>query len=183
MSFFSNPLINGVVPSWADISVRVSPSAPGGGGAVGAVIGAIASAVAGPLLELGDIKSIDSSSSIELGEQREGGIVIARTRGSKSDEAAWELYASGYQKLLKGLLAVAPRNRSGQAQIGLVAFTINVQYTPPGIVDILEFDLRGCRILTRALNGAEGNDATTVSMNLNPLQVVDKINGQEIVLL
>ncbi len=182
MSFFQNPLINGVAASWADVSVRISPSAPGGG-AVGAVIGALASAVAGPLLEIGDIQAIDSGSTVELGEQREGGRVIARTRGSELNEASMKLYARGYQKFLKGLLAVAPRNRQGQAQISLVAFTINVQYSPPGIVDILEFDLRGCRILGRNLNGAEGNDATVVEVPLNPLEVVDKINGVEIVLL
>src|ERR1044071_8644261 len=124
MSFFSAPLLDGVAPSWADISVRISPSA-GGGGVAGAVIGAVANAVVGNLLELGDIKAINTGTSVDLGEQREGGRVIKRTRGSVSYEASMTLYASGWQKLVKGLLAVAPR-RGSQVLVSLVNFTVNV---------------------------------------------------------
>lgn len=182
MSFFSAPLLDGVAPSWADISVRISPSS-GGGGAVGAVIGAVANAVVGNLLELGDIKAINTGTTVELGEQREGGRVIKRTRGSVSYEASMTLYASGWQKLIKGLLAVSPKNAQGQSQVSLVNFTVNVQYTPPGAIDILEYSLRGCRILGRGFNGAEGNDATEVEVPLSPIEIVDVVNGVEVVML
>jgi hypothetical protein len=91
VSFFDNPLINGFAPSWCDIAVRISP----GGG---------------PLIEIGDIAAIDYNGSVEIGEQREGGRVVNRTRGSSSYEASMTLYASGYQKLLAGRLC-AVRSR------------------------------------------------------------------------
>lgn len=162
MSAFDYPLTDGIAPSWADISVRVT-------------------AIGGSLVKIGDIAAIDSGWTVELGEQREGGRVIKRTRGSVSYEASMTLYASGYQKLLRGLMAAAPRNARGQALLALAHFTVNVQFTPPGSVDILEYRLKGCRILGRTLNGAEGNDAQQIELPLNPIEIADVIDGTEII--
>ncbi len=181
MSFFDNPLINGFAPSWADISVRVSP----GGG---------------PLVEIGDIAKIDWKVDVEIGEQREGGRVINRTRGSVKYEASMTLYASGYQKLLTGLIAAAPI-RGGQSLISLAVFGINVQYTPPtgaglagqaigaiagalGVgAGIFESRLKGCRILGRSISASEGNDAQQVEVTLSVIEIADMIGGKEVVML
>jgi hypothetical protein len=180
VSFFDNPLINGFAPSWCDIAVRVSP----GGG---------------PLIEIGDIAAIDWNGTVEIGEQREGGRVVNRTRGSSSYEASMTLYASGWQKLLAGLVAAAPL-RGSQSLLSLAVFSINIQFTPPtgggvagqaigavagalGVGGIFESRLKGCRIIGRTISAAEGNDAQQVEVPLSVLEIVDVIGGKEIVLV
>lgn len=181
MSFFDNPLINGFCPSWCDIAVRVSP----GGG---------------PLIEIGDIAEINYNASVELGEQREGGRVVNRTRGSVSYEAGMKLYASGYQKLLAGLTAAAPV-RGSQSLLSLAVFTINIQFTPPtggglagqaiGIAanalgvggGIFETRLKGCRVIGRNVSAAEGNDAQQIEVPLSVIEIADVFNGREVVLI
>lgn len=180
MSFFDNPLINGFAPSWCDIAVRISP----GGG---------------PLIEIGDIAAIDYNGSVEIGEQREGGRVVNRTRGSSSYEASMTLYASGYQKLLAGLVAAAPV-RGSQSLLSLAVFSISIQFTPPtggglagqaigavagalGVGGIFETRLKGCRIIGRNISAAEGNDAQQVEVPLSVIEIVDVVNGKEVVLV
>jgi hypothetical protein len=181
VSFFDNPLLNGFAPSWCDIAVRVSP----GGG---------------PLIEIGDIAAIDYNASLELGEQREGGRVVNRTRGAVSYEASMTLYASGYQKLLLGLVAAAPL-RGAQSLISLVSFSISIQFTPPtggglagqaiGAVagalgvggGIFETRLKGCRVIGRNISAAEGVDAQQVEVPLSVIEIVDVVNGKEMVLV
>lgn len=181
MSFFDNPLINGFAPSWADISVRISPGS-------------------GPLIEIGDIAAIDYNGSVEIGEQREGGRVVNRTRGSSSFEASMTLYLSGYQKLLAGLVAAAPI-RGSQSLLSLAVFSINIQYTPPtggGVAGqaigavagalgvgggIFETRLKGCRVIGRNLSAAEGNDAQQIEVPLSVIEIVDIVAGKEVVLV
>lgn len=164
MSAFDFPVLDGVAPSWADIAVRVS-------GVSG-----------GSLIEIGDISALKTGSTVEIGYQKEGGRVIKRTRGDKKDEASMTLYASGYQKLLRGLRALMPL-RGNQRLVSLVHMNVNVQYTPPGSVDILEYRLKGCRILARTIDGQEGTDATQVELPLNPIEIADVIDGEEYVLI
>lgn len=181
MSFFDNPLIQGFAPSWADIAVRISP----GGG---------------PLIELGDIAAIDWNASVEVGEQREGGRVVNRTRGSVTYDASMTLYASGYQKLLAGLVAAAPL-RGSQSLISLVSFTINIQFSPPtggGLAGqaigaaanalgvgggIFETRLKGCRVIGRNISAAEGNDAQQIEVPLSVIEIADIVAGKEVVLV
>lgn len=177
MSAFDFPILDGIAPSWADITVRITPGGAGAGG----VVGAIAGAVGGPLLNMGDISKIDSGWDVKLGEQREGGRVIKRTRGTATHEASMTLYASGYQKLLRGLAIAAPLNAKGQKTISLVTFLIHVVWTPPGAVDLLEYKIKGCRIIGRKIAAAEGEDAQQVEVPLSPIEVVDVIDGVEVV--
>ncbi len=180
MSFFDNPLLNSFAPSWCDIAVRISP----GGG---------------PLISLGDIAAVNWNSTVEIGEQREGGRVINRTRGSVSYEASLTLYASGYQKLLAGLVAAAPV-RGAQSLLSLAVFSISIQFTPPtgggvagqaigavagalGVGGIFETRLKGCRVIGRNISAAEGNDAQQVEVPLSVIEIVDVINGKECVLV
>lgn len=163
MSHFDIPVLDGIAPSWADIQVNISGEDV-------------------PLIKMGDIAALDSGWDLEVGEQREGGLVIKRTTGSVKQDATMTLYASGYRKLLRGILAAAPR-RGNQALIALVHFNINVQFVPPGANedDILEYRIKGCRIMGRKVSAAEGNDAQQVELPLNPLQVCDVVDGVEIV--
>jgi hypothetical protein len=163
MSVFDFPVLDGICPSWADINVRISPG------------------VGAPLIEIGDISAISSGWTVEVGEQREGGRVIKRTRGSVSNEASMTLYASGYQKLITALMLAAPFNLKAQKLISLVHFTVHVTWTPPGSIQLLEYKLKGCRILGRTFDSSEGNDAQQIEVPLSPLEIVDVVNGVEVV--
>lgn len=181
MSFFDNPLINGCAVSWADIALRLTPEGA-------------------PLLELGDIQAVNFATNVEVGEQREGGRVTNITRGSSSEEASIVVYASGWQKIMTGFLPAAPR-RGNQAIIGLVRFSMNVQWSPPtggglagqaiGAVagalgvgaGIHETRIKGARIIGRSVSASEGSDAQLVELTLKVIQTCDVVAGTEIVLV
>lgn len=164
MSAFDYPVLDGIAPSWADINVRVSPNG-------------------GNLIEMGDISAINTGSTVEIGEQKEGGRVIKRTRGSSKYEAGWTLYASGYQKLLRGLVAAAPSNAKGQKLLSLAHFLVHVIWTPPGSTDLLEYKIKGCRVLGRTVDSSEGDDAQQIEMSLSTIEVVDVIDGVEVIMV
>lgn len=153
--------MDGIAPGWCDVNLRVSPQG-------------------GNLVEIGDVAAISCGWTVEVGEQREGGRTIKRTRGSVSYEASITLYASGYQKLLRGLLAAAPVNAKGQKQISLAHFLIHVVWTPPGSTDLLEYKLKGCRMLGRTIDASEGDDAQQVEVPLSVLELVDIIDNVEV---
>lgn len=155
-------VLDGIVPSWADIIVRATP-------------------VGGPLINIKDIKSIETDVSVEVGEQRgaSGGRVMKRTTGAVSYTAKATVYRDGYNDLIENLMALAPK-RGNQRLVSLVHFGIQVQHTPPGSSKIFEYRIKGCRLLGRTLAGAEGTDADTVDLALNPLEIVDMINGVEV---
>jgi hypothetical protein len=163
------PVLDGVAPSWADVSVKLIM--PGG------VAGA-------SLLDMNDIKSINTGTSLEVGEQvgASGGRVIKRTWGKDKHEASWTLYASGYNKMIRGLASAAP-SRGNQRLLRAVHFGINFQLTPFNSTEIWETRIKGCFYAGRAFNLAEGTDAATIDVALNPLQIVDMIDGQEIVII
>jgi hypothetical protein len=164
MSHFDYPVLDGIAPSWADIQVRISPNG-------------------GTLIEMGDISAISTGTTVEVGEQNEGGRLIKRTTGSVKYEASWTLYASGYQKLLRGLVAAAPTNGKGQKLLSLAHFLVHVIWTPPGSTDLVEYKIKGCRILGRTIDSAEGNDAQQIEMPLSPIEVVDVIDGVEVLMV
>ena len=157
------PVLDGIAPSWADAKVT-------------------ATATGVSLIEVKDIKSINTGSTVEVGDQKAGGRVIKRTVGEASNEASMVLYREGYQKLLRGLKALAPL-RGNTRVISLVHFGVSFQFTPPGSAEIYETRIKGCRITGRALNGSEGTDAAEVEVTLNPIEVVDVIDGEEVALL
>lgn len=164
MSHFDYPVLDGIAPSYADINVRISPNG-------------------GTLVEMGDIAEISTGTTVEVGEQLEGGRVIKRTRGSVKYEASWKLYASGYQKLMRGLMSAAPSNSKGQKLLSLAHYLVHVVWTPPGSTDLLEYKIKGCRVLGRTIASAEGNDAQQVEMSLSTIEVVDVIDGIEVIMV
>lgn len=167
MSAQEFPLLDGFAPSWADVSCTLTPS--------GAA-----------LLDISDIKSIKTTLSLDVGEQRgaSGGRVLAVTAGSSKDEAEMTLYYSGFVKMLNGLRPLAPLVRGNQRRLSLVRFGLIYQFTPPGSTAIYEVRIKGCRYIGRDMAPAEGPDAVTVDVKLNPMQICDVLdNGEEGVLL
>lgn len=159
------PVLDGIAPSWADITVKITPKGA-------------------PLIEMKDIAAIKAGVTVEVGEQRgaSGGRVLKRTTGQSKHEASMTLYRSGYQKMLRGLKAVAPK-RGNQRVLTLVHFGLQVQHTPPGDVEIYEYRVKGARVVGRQLDGAEGVDADQVEVPLSVAEVVDMIDGEEVVML
>lgn len=133
---------------------------------------------------MADIAALKFGDKVEVGEKRgaSGGRVMARTTGSVSQEASAELFRGGHRRLIKALAAKAP-SRGNQKRISLVGFDILVQHTPPGETEIYVVKIKGCRLLGRDFAMQDGNDADKVSVALNPMQIVEIIDGEEIVLL
>lgn len=161
------PAIDGVAPSWADIQIRLTPEG-------------------GSLIKVVDIAAINTGTTIEIGKQRgaSGGRVLKRTTGSADYEASLTLYRSGYQKLLRALGATAS-TRGNQVIVGLQKFLIQVQHSPPGAEEeeIFQYNLKGCRLMGRSMNGAEGTDPDQVETPLDVIEIVDIIDGKEHVFL
>lgn len=159
------PSLNGIEPSWADITCTFTISG-------------------GVLIEMDAIAALKWSRKVEVGERRgaSGGRVMARTLGQGSQEASGTLYRSGVRQLIKGLVAQAP-TRGNQAVISVVAFDVLVQHTPFGETEIYQSKLKGCRYLGDADDMKEGNDADKIEITLNPIEIVNIIAGVEVVLL
>jgi hypothetical protein len=158
------PVLDGIAPSWADVKCTLA-------------------ATGLPLLEMWDIKAFNTGRSVEVGAQKSGGRVIKRTTGDSSQDASITLYRDGFDKLISGLAKAAPKVRGDYYAISLVHFGFVVQHTPPGSVKVYERRLTGCRVLTDALNGAEGTDADSVEVGLSTIEIVDIVDGKKIVLL
>lgn len=158
------PAYNSVTPSWADISFKLSSTG-------------IA------LFEMRDIAAIDLDPTVELGEQRgTGGRLMARTAGQSKYAGRIAFYLTGYQKALRSLKAVAPL-KAGQRQVGLVHFNIQVAHTPVGDTEIYQRVGRGCRLIGAPKKSKEGTDAEQVECALSVAQIVDIIDGEEVILV
>lgn len=159
------PVLNGIVPSWADIKV-------------------VMTGLGTPLLDMKMITAINNGSTVEIGKSKgaSGGRNMYRTTGAVEEEASMTLLRGGWTQLLRNFRALAPL-RQNQRAISLVHFDINVLHTPPGSIEIFEYRIKGCRVAGRSFADAEGTDAQAVEVPLNPIQVVDVIDGVEIAML
>ncbi len=159
------PSLNDVEPSWADVAITFT------------VFG-------GDVIEMADVAGLKWSRKVEVGERRgaSGGRVMARTTGQGSQEASATLYRGGLRRLVKSLMAKAP-TRGTQVRIGLVAFDILIQHTPYGETEIYQTKIKGCRYLGDADDLKEGNEADKVEVTLNPIEIVNIIDGKEVVLI
>jgi len=155
------PIFDGVAPSWADLVCKFQKSGL-------------------PLLEMKDIKEINTGATLEIGEQRAGGRVVRRTTGSLSTECSVALYRVGYQKLLRNLKAAAPLV-GNQRIISRVVFNIQFQFSIDDEDDVYETRIKGCRLTGRDINTAEGTDALVVPVKLSTIQIADVVDGEEIV--
>ncbi len=159
------PVLDGVAPSWADITVKAAASG-------------------GALIEMVDIASITSGRTVEVGVVKgaSGGRDRKRTTGAISQECSWTLYREGYQKLLRALMAQAPA-RGNQKAISMVTFGIQILHTPFGSSEIFERRIKGARIIGDSFSHAEGTDADQVEVPMSCIEIVDIIDGVECVLL
>lgn len=157
------PVYNGVAPSWADISVNVSPDG-------------------GSILDLADIQEISTSSAIEVGTVEAGGRVIKRTTGAVKYEASMKLTHEGAVKLCRALAALAP-SRGNVKLLRFVHFSVQIQWMPEGSTETFEQRIKGCFYAGKDLSSAKGTDATMVDVKLNPLEIVDVIDGEEVAAL
>lgn len=158
------PDLKGFAPSWTDVACT-------------------AKLFDGPLIEMEDIAGLNWSDSVEVGVQKRSGRPYKRTTGELSTEATATLYRSGHRKLIRNLASIAPK-RGNQALISLVVFNFTVKYSPPWDEDeIYIAQILGCRVLGRNAQAGEGSDAGKIEINLNPMQVAEIEDGQEIVLL
>lgn len=159
------PILDGVEPSFADIAIRVKPDG-------------------GSLVDIVDIVSINTATSLEIGETRgPGGWVRKRTSGRPSQEASMTLWRSGWQTFLRDLKALAPV-AGGQRRISLVHFTIYVAHAlpAPNDAEIWEYRIKSCRVAGRTINAAEGSEAQQVEVPLSTSQIADVIDGEEVIL-
>lgn len=156
------PILNGVSPSWADMSFKAIPSGVA-------------------IFDMSDVAAVSHGTTIEKGEQRglSGGRVIKRTTGSQSHEGSITFYRDGFQKALTNLAALAPL-RGNQRAMGLVAFDAIIQHTPHNSVDIYEVRWKGVYFLGDSMSHAEGTDADKVEVALSIGERVHMINGVEI---
>jgi hypothetical protein len=159
------PVLDGIEPSWADVKIE-------------------AEIFDGPLIDMKDIQSINTSRSLDIGVSRgaSGGRKKRRTTGQGDEEASWTLYRTGFQNLLRNLMSVAPV-RGNQRLVSLVHFNISYSYSPPGSTEIFERKILGCRISGDTMNDAEGSDPQTVEVPLSVASIVDVIDGKEVVLI
>jgi len=159
------PILDGVAPSWADCTLKAKGAAT-------------------PLLEVKDIASIDSSTTLEIGKMRglSGGKVIRTTTGSSDHEGSLGLYHSGFTNLLDNLGPNMP-TRGGKRIYGVCFFDLQQFWTPPGSNEIFEKQMNGCRILGEALAAAEGTDAQKIDLPMYIAEIVYVIRGFKYVIL
>jgi len=160
------PSVNDYELSWSDIAVTVTPTG-------------------GALIEMGDISGIKWARKVEVGEQRgaSGGRVMKRTRGKVSYEAALTITRSSlHERFLPALVALAPR-RGNQALVAAVSFEVLIQHTPLGSTKIYTTKIKGCRYLEDSDDMKEGSDPDQVEVTLNPIEIVNIINGVEALLI
>lgn len=158
------PLIDGVVPSWADIGVKATPK----GSAI---------------IDVNDIAAVKRSRSVEVGEQKQGGRVVARTTGEVKYEFSWTLYRSGHARLLEVLAEHAPIRQGNQARISLVPMFVQVQHTPFGSTRIYDWRAKGVRLTGDTMDAGEGSEADKVEVPTSVIEIVDFIKGKEVLFI
>lgn len=160
------PSLNGIAPSWADISVTITPEQ-------------------GSILDVFDIAAAKWNRKLEVGEQRgaSGGRVMKRTSGQGSQDASITLYRDGYITFLDAIRAAAP-TRGNQQLIGQVSFDILIQHTPPGSTQIFQTKIKGCRLINDSDDMKEGSDPDQIECALSVIEIVNiTSDGKETVLV
>jgi hypothetical protein len=139
----------------------------------------------GVTLDDADITAVSHSGSIEVGVQKSGGRLRARTEGEVSHEASVTFYRSGFRKLRDALVAAAPEYAvvGNQIRLGLIHFDIDISHTPPGQDAIQKTRIKGCRLAGYSDSIAEGPDADQVEVPLSVAEVASVLaDGREVVL-
>ena len=161
----SFPLLDNIAPSWADVAMTIKGAST-------------------PILKTEDFKAMSTGTTIEIGKLRgaSGGRVRRRTTGSVDYDGSITLYRQGWQALLANL-GPAMLTRGNQRVYGIIHFSVQFLWTPPGSVEIFETRVKGARMLGRTLATAEGTDPDELEVPISPGEIVDVIDGIEYVAL
>lgn len=136
-----------------------------------------------------DLKSCDHAAKVERGDKRgaSGGRVVSRTTGSATNSGSASWYKAGLRDFKRALknaaLAAGYINSDGHVQLSKVAFDLVIMHSYEGDPEIYIIKLVGCHLDGDSGKHAEGNEAETVDVELNPLRIVEVIDGVDTVLL
>lgn len=161
---------NGRAVSWAEINLTLN------------VLG-------GATINTIDIKSLDHEAKVDRGEQRgaSGGRVLKRTTGQITNTAAATFYKDGLRDLKKELVKAAESagyvDSQGRAQLSKVTFDMVVKHAFEDDAEIYCTKLNKCHLDKDSEKHAEGTDPETVDVDLNPIEIVEVIDGKDTVLL
>jgi hypothetical protein len=136
------------------------------------------------VLDNADLSAISHSGTVEVGVQKSGGRVKARTQGDVTYEASATFYRRGLLKFVRAIKDAAPDYaiRDGRVHMSLVGFDVDIHHSPPGQAEISHVRIKGCRLLGYSDAMTEGPDADQVELTLNPIEVVQVIDGVEVLL-
>jgi hypothetical protein len=161
------PVYNGISPSYADLSAQ----------AFGLDL---------DLLEIGDIKSINTNITVEVGEKKIGGRVIDTTTGEVSYEFGMTLYQAGWLSYVERLAQAAEslgHVRGNYKRVSLVHHDLVYRFEVPGVAQLFEVTIKGIRYLGRNMQTAQGNDSLEVECKFHCKEIIDDLNGTQVVLL
>lgn len=136
-----------------------------------------------------DLKSCDHGSKVDQSDKRgaSGGRVTARTTGALTNTATATWYRAGLRDFKKALTSAAMAaghiNSDGHVQLSKVKFDLVITHSYDDDPEIYCIKLLGCSLVGDSLKHAEGTEADTVDVELNPLHRVEVINGVDTVLL
>ncbi len=157
--------LNGTAVSWSEIEIIANVS---GGGSF-------------PDL---DWKTLDHEEKIDRTFQRgQGGRIKAKTTGQLTPAASGSLYRSGLRELVRAVKAVAPQDAAGRYQVSKVRFDLVINHSYTDDTEIYCVKLLGCSLDKKSFKHAEGADADLVDVDLNPMRIIEMIDGDEVVLL
>ena len=139
----------------------------------------------GATLEATDCEGIkwDSKLDVSLSYGTGGGRPMKETEGKVSYSTSATLSKTGIKTLKQALGAVAP-TRGNQVLYGTVRFSIQIQHsTVAAPSTVHETILKGCRFRGETEDNKEGTDALFIEVPLDPLEIVQVIDGQEYALI
>jgi hypothetical protein len=140
------------------------------------------------LFSIDDIAAFHTGRTVEVGQQRgrTGGRVKKRTLGSGDQEASITFYRDGFQSFLEKLsdaAAAAGYIRGNQVVLTALEFDVDFKHSPLNDSKIYQRIARGLRVIGDTLDGAEGSDADQIEVPFSAAEIVDIVNGREVVLI
>lgn len=157
--------LNGTAPSWAECEIVLNVD---GGGSVPDI----------------DWKALDHEDKVDRTITRgPGGRPKSKTTGQSTTTGSGTLYREGYDALIAALIAVAPEDSAGRKQLSKARFDLVVSHSYEASAKIYTVKLLGCSLDKRTAKHAEGVEADTIDVDLNPMKIVEIVNGVEVVLL
>lgn len=160
------PTLNGNAPSWAEIETTFN-------------------VVGGETVQTVDYAAINWESKVTRGAQKgaSGGRTRKRTKGEIANSADAEFYRDGLRAFKKKLAAVAQKDEAGRPQLSTVTFDVIIKHSVADDPEIYVVKLLGCHLDGNTGKHAEGPDPDKVAVDLNPLEIVEVIDGEDTVLL